>query len=664
MSLVQNIVITLNIRPFTRLFHTIYALGLKALLRSLAQQPEISAVFGTGSFFEGKCVYGLSDIDLILVFKESCSRADMIHHDVARSYQRIRRFFPFLGNWGEKAENLIFLSEIRDGFPVPESFSIRSKQGRLRLLYGSPFPQEYLSEKLTLHEISTEITTLLRLVLSKQEQYTSSSAFWQKIFQKLSDLAGLCDCAATAEAIHNHEALSFLHDDRRALVRQHCQPETLFPLFWDFVEQLFQAIGRQEEQIEIATAPPSSQKTEGFPAGATRPAETPSPTLTTLCDAVQAEYVAIPSMTLGMLPHLSYFGIDTPIDVLELKEASYANVRKVLGLFTDVGYPGEEFLLRLRNFLVIIKRFPTFIDIVPLNPLSFANVYARILEKDTGRYSIPASIYHEHRTMAENIFRALSRTYRSHEGHVKKLPFPCLYMEDDLTTIRDAFYRMRAFLLHTEGVEAGTSEVVIRMLCQKYPNCRKFLFDLQEYYRYLLDMNSRPPSANNLYRCLHQFMTQLLAGQAEIAIDDHRKSLGITVGIITRNRADDLEEALESLTQQIRPADEILIVDNGSSDRTNAVCGQFQDRLPMSYYFLPDASIPAARNMALERAKHEIVSFTDDDCVIEPEWLNAVERGFLRADNVGIVGGWVKHEPSPEPSVLDTYYSIFHHNKT
>jgi hypothetical protein len=41
-----------------------------------------------------------------------------------------------------------------------------------------------------------------------------------------------------------------------------------------------------------------------------------------------------------------------------------------------------------------------------------------------------------------------------------------------------------------------------------------------------------------------------------------------------------------------------------------------------------------------------------------------VERGFLRADNVGIVGGWVKHEPALEPSLLDTYYSLFHHNKS
>jgi len=41
-----------------------------------------------------------------------------------------------------------------------------------------------------------------------------------------------------------------------------------------------------------------------------------------------------------------------------------------------------------------------------------------------------------------------------------------------------------------------------------------------------------------------------------------------------------------------------------------------------------------------------------------------VERGFLRADNIGMVGGWVIHEPAMSPSMIDTYYSLFHHNTT
>jgi GT2 family glycosyltransferase len=68
--------------------------------------------------------------------------------------------------------------------------------------------------------------------------------------------------------------------------------------------------------------------------------------------------------------------------------------------------------------------------------------------------------------------------------------------------------------------------------------------------------------------------------------------------------------------------------------------------------------------MVVESARHEIIAFTDDDCIVEERWLEAVERGFLRADNVGMVGGWVKHEPSEKDSIIDTYYSRFHHYKS
>jgi hypothetical protein len=79
---------------------------------------------------------------------------------------------------------------------------------------------------------------------------------------------------------------------------------------------------------------------------------------------------------------------------------------------------------------------------------------------------------------------------------------------------------------------------------------------------------------------------------------------------------------------------------------------------------LADASIPNARNLVLETATQEVVSFTDDDCAIPREWLSSVERGFLRADNVGIVGGWVEHWPAENRTMIDTYYEIFHNHKT
>jgi hypothetical protein len=230
--------------------------------------------------------------------------------------------------------------------------------------------------------------------------------------------------------------------------------------------------------------------------------------------------------------------------------------------------------------------------------------------------------------------------------------------------MRDAFHRMRVFLACSYDLDLDSLDALIGFLGKEHPGCQEFLIDLLEYYRALTGSNHVKCNGNNLYRCLHQFMAQLLRGEPAISIDNHRKHLGITVGVITRNRMSDLEGVLRSLTHQARPADEVLIVDNGSTDGTRKVIDAFRDSLPISYHFLPEASIPGARNMVVESARHEIIAFTDDDCIVEERWLEAVERGFLRADNVGMVGGWVKHEPSEKDSIIDTYYSRFHHYKS
>ena len=168
-------------------------------------------------------------------------------------------------------------------------------------------------------------------------------------------------------------------------------------------------------------------------------------------------------------------------------------------------------------------------------------------------------------------------------------------------------------------------------------------------------------TANNIYHCLHQFMSQALTDADTIAVDPPHRHLGITVGVITRNRAGDLAEMLDSLTRQRRAPDEVLVVDNGSTDQTQAVLETFHNRLPLRCKFLERADIPGARNLVLENAEHEIVAFIDDDCISEPEWLAAIEAAFLRADNIGIVGGWITHQPAPRRSAVDSYYRLFHH---
>lgn len=85
----------------------------------------------------------------------------------------------------------------------------------------------------------------------------------------------------------------------------------------------------------------------------------------------------------------------------------------------------------------------------------------------------------------------------------------------------------------------------------------------------------------------------------------------ISVIIPTYNRAKLLVEALESAFQQTRLPDEILVMDDGSTDDTERVVAQYGERL--RYIRQKNAGPSAARNHGIREATAEFVGFLDSD---------------------------------------------------
>jgi predicted nucleotidyltransferase len=663
MNILQKVVILLNFKPCSGFFRAAYSFGLNRLISRLKKHPAVHSVYGCGSFFEGGCLYGLSDIDLILVMEESTTRADEEPYKIAETYSRVSRLFPFLGSWSEKAENIIYLSEVRAGFPLPESFRLRWKQGRLVHLYGRFFPEELVAGPLSLGEVVTEIDTVLRLAITKGEAAASNKLFWKRIFNKLFSLTDSLDFKDLAEQLRNTKTLAFLKGNDISLFFRKSRPGELFQLLLEFTQKIFNRI-RQETEFITRTY---KVLDDGSPAALGKPASNIGPrqseAIARICQATGATLESLRPSLFGISPRFNYFRLDQPVPLLDIPNRSYEGLRAVVKLFLRHGKESESVLVRAQGFLFIACKQPEYIDLVPLNPFVFANIHVQ-KGLDSESFQMPVSIYQEQKAASARMFLAFAGLYQKNEGRIKKMPYPCLYLEDDLRALNDAFHRLRVYLWHSDGVDIRNQNILIEFLANKYPSCRSFLNDLLDFHRYLTGQIPQKRIANNLYRCLHQFMSQMLSGSRAVALDPHWKHLGITVGIITRNRADDLQEVLDSLTCQVRPADEVLIVDNGSSDQTLSIATHFQQKLPLSYYYLAEASIPKARNLVLELAKNDIIAFTDDDCLVDSHWLEAIERSFLRADNIGMVGGWVKHEPAPKPSLIDTYCSLFQHNTT
>lgn len=648
----RNLVVLLDVGPFRRLFRSIYALGLRSVVARLARHESIHCILGHGSWFRGACLHGSSDIDLVIVFRRDAKRSDGVQFPVARTYDSVRWFFPFLGSWDEKEGSLVFLDEVAAGFPAHSTFRIRHASGQFQLLHGEPFPTDLAGPAPTPADWIIEIDRLLRWAIVTGDYFTERLLFWQRTFSKLETAARALGVESTLDMeLEGHDS-ALLDQPARDLYFARANPEEQFARFLGLVRQVMRAVGSDDREVRIRRTTPSNQPPQRRTIAVPAFAATPS---------VSAA-LSLPSAPIGLQPRLFYFPVDRPITVVDLDGSAYRGLRQLLERMKRRAEQGDAVIARADGLVFLFSRERDFVDVVPLDPLLCANVHAWIA--GSLDFTMPAALHRASVAEADTLFRALRDAYVRHTGHLPKHSSPSIYREDDLDTIRDAFDIMRSWVAHAQGIVLTGSEELVDYLTARHPGARDFLAALMEYRTFLERGRRGRPPANNLYRCLHRFVACVLNGESDIRITDHDSRIGITVGIVTRNRASDLRNALESLTRQERVPDEVVVVDNGSTDETRNVVDGFTDALPLRYLYLAEASIPSARNMVLENATQEVVSFTDDDCAIPPEWLSSVERGFLRADNVGIVGGWVEHWPAEHPTMIDTYYEIFHNHKT
>lgn len=96
-------------------------------------------------------------------------------------------------------------------------------------------------------------------------------------------------------------------------------------------------------------------------------------------------------------------------------------------------------------------------------------------------------------------------------------------------------------------------------------------------------------------------------------------SLTISVVIPAYNAETFLLRAIESVLAQTFPPSEVIVVDDGSTDRTGDVARQFGDRV--RFFHQENAGVSAARNLGIEKAQGEWIAFLDADDWWEPEHL-------------------------------------------
>ncbi|PSN79077.1 glycosyltransferase, partial [filamentous cyanobacterium CCP4] len=115
----------------------------------------------------------------------------------------------------------------------------------------------------------------------------------------------------------------------------------------------------------------------------------------------------------------------------------------------------------------------------------------------------------------------------------------------------------------------------------------------------------------------------------------------IAVIIPTYQREAVLCDTLRSVLDQDYPAYSVVVVDQTQShqNETQRQLEAWAEAGKITWYPVPWASLPAARNLGIERSQSDLVLFIDDDVVLPPGYPYAHARTFTERPEVGAVAG-------------------------
>jgi glycosyltransferase involved in cell wall biosynthesis len=111
-----------------------------------------------------------------------------------------------------------------------------------------------------------------------------------------------------------------------------------------------------------------------------------------------------------------------------------------------------------------------------------------------------------------------------------------------------------------------------------------------------------------------------------------------SVIVCTYNRLTYLKKCVDSLLSLQYPLYEIVIVNDGSTDGTKQFLELLTDERVRVIHHDSNRGLSHARNTGIKYARYDILAFTDDDCIVSPDWLIELSKGFLD-EYIGIVMG-------------------------
>src|SRR6266566_3628282 len=108
----------------------------------------------------------------------------------------------------------------------------------------------------------------------------------------------------------------------------------------------------------------------------------------------------------------------------------------------------------------------------------------------------------------------------------------------------------------------------------------------------------------------------------------------VSVVVCTYNGSRTIRDCLKGLGRLEYPDYEVIVVDDGSTDRTAAIAREYDCRLIST----ENRGLASARNVGLAAARGEIVAYLDDDASPDPRWLTYLAATFMTTSHAAVGG--------------------------
>lgn len=125
----------------------------------------------------------------------------------------------------------------------------------------------------------------------------------------------------------------------------------------------------------------------------------------------------------------------------------------------------------------------------------------------------------------------------------------------------------------------------------------------------------------------------------------------VSVVVPARNEEANIEACLRSILQQSPAPLEVILIDNGSTDRTSEIGRS----LGVKVVYQATPGLHIARQTGLEVAVGEVVAATDADCIVKQGWVGEIQEAFVDPAVVESYGPLEFFDAPPFDTLLAKY---------